>query len=243
MFYRLVPGIGFPWTVRVIGFTILATSCISLAAILPNPPSSSNKPRRLIDWSATTSAPFACYMLSGLFTLIGYYIPFVYLPRVGEYVKVSPELSAYLPVIANAAAIFGRILPALVADKYGPIYVLSFGQIVGAVLLFAWIAVDSTPGLIVWTIIWGFISGIIVAISPAVIPTLTPSLDVIGSWNGMWFAASAIGILIGGPIGGALIRGDQLWPMQTFSGLTMAIAGILCIVPMRHVYRNMSSSS
>lgn len=241
MFYHLVPEIGFHWVIRVIGFTILATSCITLVTILPRPPSSSNKLRRSIDWSALKSAPFVNYMLSGLFTLIGYYIPFVYLPQVGQSVNLSPKLAAYLPAIANAAAIFGRILSAFVADKYEPVYVLSFSQFIGAILLAAWIAVDSVLGLIIWTIFWGFVSGIMVAIAPAVIPTLTPSLNVVGSWNGMWFAACAVGILIGGPIGGTLIRGQQLWPMQVFSSLTLAIGGILCIVPMRYVYsRNKS---
>lgn len=240
MFHGLIPILGFPWTVRVIGFTVLTTLLITLWTMLPSSPTNARRARRLIDWSALKSGPFVSYMLSGFLALIGYYIPFVYLPKVGEQVNLSAELTAYLPATTNAAAIPGRIIPALVADAFHPIYVLTFSEFLAAALLFTWIVVDTVAGLIVWTIFWGFASGIIVAIAPAVIPSMTPSPEVVGSWNGIWSAASAMGILIGGPIGGALIHGEQLWPMQVFSGLTMAVAGMLCVVPMRHVYQTRS---
>ena len=63
LFRKLVPQIGFPWTVRIMAFLQLGLACAALAILL-NAPIIKNKPRSLIDVTALKEIPFIviCFM-------------------------------------------------------------------------------------------------------------------------------------------------------------------------------------
>lgn len=56
MFYKLIPEVGFPWAVRILGFTVFATQLIAIVVMKMRvkPP----KARSLIDLTAFTDAPY-----------------------------------------------------------------------------------------------------------------------------------------------------------------------------------------
>lgn len=56
MFYRLIDQVGFGWSVRILGFTALATLLIPIAVMKMRVKPA--KPRSLIDWSAFTDVPY-----------------------------------------------------------------------------------------------------------------------------------------------------------------------------------------
>lgn len=58
-----------------------------------------------------------------------------------------------LPVL-GVGSIFGRTVPAIVADKAGNLNVLAFCTIVSALLGFCWIAVDSIAGVHIWSLFY-----------------------------------------------------------------------------------------
>lgn len=68
---------------------------------------------------------------------------------------------------------------------------------------------------------------------PTVVVSLCPSLDIVGQRSGMLFGLGSIGLLIGAPIAGALLRSGWL-SLQSFCGGTL-LAATLCLVAVKTV--------
>ena len=239
VFRRLLPSIGFGWTVRVMALIALITLLVANAVLIPRCPHVKTKARSLVDVQAFTDMPFLAYCVAGFCILLGYYTPFIYLPNVATKVGASSDLVFYLIAITNSGSLVGRSLPTWIADKFGAVYVLVAATLCSAMLLFCWPAVHNSAGLIAWSVCWGAASGLVVALPGSVLPDLTPDPALLGTRMGMAWGCCAVGLLIGGPIGGALIdvRHGAVWPMQIFSGFAMFAGGALCIIPAVHLYR------
>lgn len=241
MFDRLLPRVGFPWAVRSIAFVALGTYVFSYLVLFYQPPKMASV-RRLIDLSALTDVPFVYTTLAGFFSGMAYYVPLLYIPLFAN-TKISgfssTRLALYLISIVNAASIFGRIGGGILAAKMGPLETYCIALGCSALLLLCWIAVDSTAGVIVWSVFWGLISSVIVSLPGAFVPILCPSLAVVGTRSGMFWAAIGLGVLIGSPIAGALIGNDEAelewWRLQVFSGILMLASAICVIQPVLHV--------
>lgn len=96
-----------------------------------------------------------------------------------------------------------------------------------------WIPVHSNAGIIVFAAISGYTSGGIFSVGPAAIAQIS-ELREIGVRNGTLFFCVSIGVLIGNPIGGALVsrdHGNYLY-LQIFSGAVLA-ASFVCFVVSR----------
>ncbi|KUI60904.1 Riboflavin transporter MCH5 [Cytospora mali] len=155
MFRYLVPQIGFPWTVRSIAFVILALYLVSYSIFIGH----QQKPpiiRRFFDASALTDLPFMMLSVASLFSATAYYIPLLYLPLLTEIriPSVSPDFSLDLLAILNGASVVGRLLAGVLAAVIGPTETISVSLVLGSMLLFCWIAVDSVSGTIAWSVFW-----------------------------------------------------------------------------------------
>ncbi len=114
-------------------------------------------------------------------------------------------------------------IPNFIADKTGPFNILIPCSLVAALLAFVWIGIKTPAGVIIFCLLYGFFSGTFVSLSPTVTVTLCPSLGVFGVRMGMLLVPTAIGLLIGNPIAGAILRNG--WPaLQAFGGVTVALA-------------------
>ncbi|KAI9695393.1 MAG: hypothetical protein M1820_008648 [Bogoriella megaspora] len=241
MFRQLQVRIGFPWTVRAIAFVILGTYFFSYL-ILPYPPPKVPMVRRMVDRSVFTDWPFLSAMLGGGFGGCAYYMPSLFLPLFAvTSTKITADLAFYLIAIVNGVSVIGRLGAGVLATKIGPLETCALGVATSALLLFCWISVASVGGIIVWSVFWALTSSVIVAMPSAIVPVLSPSMNLIGTRTGMYWAAVGVGILVGGPIGGALVnvhaRQINWWHLQVFAGLVEAAAAMFCIYPIMHVRR------
>ena len=110
MFYYLQPMIGYPWAVRVIGFTMLATFSISIATMRVRMRTSEKK--RMFDLGAFKELPFTVFALGVAMTFAGVYIPFFYMSDYALSTGSFSQVEAfYLLIILNAASTFGRAFP------------------------------------------------------------------------------------------------------------------------------------
>ena len=77
---QLLPKLGLPWTVRVMGFVILfnATIAISIARVRLSP----RKLGPLIEWSAFKELPYSFYCLGSFFNLWAVYFAYFYVSQV-----------------------------------------------------------------------------------------------------------------------------------------------------------------
>ena len=230
MFRRLQPRIGFGWTTRIFALMMLITMLVPVLGLRMRlkPPTR----RKTFDSSALQQPSFLLTCISAFFGFLGLYIPSFYIEVFAiqkRIVSQQEDLSIYLLAILNAASIFGRIIPGALADKIGPFNTLAPLAILGTVVAFSWISVSSVGNLIVIAILYGFVSGAFVALYPSCAIALCPSLAHIGVRLGMLFVPISIGLLIGNPIAGALVKSD--WTaLQSFCGAALAISGVMMSV-------------
>ena len=230
MFYKLIDQVGFAWSVRILGFTALATLLIPISVMKMRVQPA--KIRSIIDYTAFRDVPFLFFTLGCLIGFIGLYTGFFYTSYYGQATGVTGEsLSFYLVPILNAGSVLGRTLPNILSDKIGPLNVIAPGALsVGAILL-CYMAVVNTGGMIVVTLLFGFFSGIFIALPPVLYVALTEDKSKIGTRMGMGFACIGIGVLCGGPAAGAILGGDssnlQWTGVWTYAGVASLIAGFM----------------
>ncbi|KAF2171966.1 hypothetical protein M409DRAFT_50573 [Zasmidium cellare ATCC 36951] len=208
MFYRLIDEVGFGWSVRILGFTALATLLVPIAVMKMRVKPA--KPRSLIDWSAFTDVPYMTFTFGCLIGFIGLYVGFFYISYYGQATGYTDaSLSFYLVPILNAGSVFGRTLPNWLADKVGPANVIMPGSMVVGVVLLCFLAVHNAAGMIVESLFYGFFSGIFIALPPVIFVQLTKDKSKVGTRIGMGFAIIGLGVLAGGPGAGGIIGSDS----------------------------------
>lgn len=246
IFGRLQPQIGFGWATRVIAFVLLALSVIPIVFMKTRVPPAAQK-RAFLDKSVFRDIPFLVFSSASFFAFMGLYIPFFYVQLYSiEYGISSAEFSPYFVTILNAGSVFGRLLPNYLADHFGSINILILVNFAAAILAFAWLGIDNFPGLIVFVILYGAFSGGVVSITPSAIVPFCPDMGRLGTRMGMSFFLSGLSVLIGTPIGGAILgRGsDQAWKgIIAYSGAMLMVAALLlCLSLFLHRKRSKSNS-
>ncbi|KIX94404.1 uncharacterized protein Z520_09790 [Fonsecaea multimorphosa CBS 102226] len=233
MFRHLQPQIGFGWTNRIFGFILLGMVIATFFLLRPDPTHRRRK-GQLFDPSALKEPPFVVLLVGLFFVFLGYWIPLIYITPYAQFsIKTNVSYAFYLLAILNAGSFAGRILPAFVAHKLGPAFVLSAGSVSLGILILAWIGIHDVAGVTIWAILVGFMAGITVAIPAAVVPLLSPTPSVVGARTGMAWSGSAFAGLIGGPIAGALVNTttDDYARGQAFGGAVSLFGGLLLIYP------------
>lgn len=223
--HRLIPRIGFPWAVRTIGFIALATLLVPniVMQVRVLPPAR----RKLIDKTALTDKAFLAFCLSCFIIFLGLFQPFFYVQSFALAKKITNEnLAFYLLSILNTASIFGRIIPNIVANKIGPLNVITPCAVMTGVLILSLLGVTNLGGLIVVILLFGFFSGSLVSLPPTIVVHLTPDRRFIGTRMGMCFMFNSIAVLVSTPIGGALIKiSNDYWRTWVFGGVLATIGG------------------
>ncbi|KAK1984981.1 major facilitator superfamily domain-containing protein [Colletotrichum cereale] len=256
----LLPRLGFPWAVRVFAFVSLATNAFSLAVLRqrtngpgpgPGPGSGSSpgsgtgggggtdteKPRRriMLDLSAYRSASFVVLSAAMFFNVFSYTPPIYYLQQYslahGMAGQGASGLAYYLVAILNAGSILGRLFPAWLAGRCGPVNVLLGVSVSVAAVTLCWLAVRTAAGSVAFALAYGFTSGGLVSLPPTVVSILVPDLGLHGTWLGMLSTTNAFGSLAGPPIAGVLLKvtGGYLG-VQLLSGLGMTVMTVLVLL-------------
>lgn len=207
MFYRLVGEVGFPWAVRILGFTALATLILPIVVMKQRfrPP----RARSLLDTSVLTDWDFLTCVFATFLGFTGMYVVFFYLSYFASATGITDaELAFYLVPIYNAASVFGRTIPNWLSDKVGPFNVIWPGAMVCGVVVLCLLAVTNVGGIVVVAIFFGFFSGIFIALPPVLFVALTPDKTKIGTRVGMGFGLLAFATFTGGPGGGGVLGSD-----------------------------------
>ena len=114
------------------------------------------------------------------------------------------------------------------ADKTGIINMLVPTSILTGVLALIWIGIKNEAGLIVFAVLYGACSGLILSLMPTGFPSMVMDMKKIGTNLGMAFMIDSIGVLIGTPISGAILRHSGSYTgLQAFGGSIVILSGIL----------------
>ncbi|KAL2813425.1 major facilitator superfamily domain-containing protein [Aspergillus granulosus] len=209
MFEQLLPKVGFPWTVRIIGFAMFALFVASVLMLLWKTDNTDSIPttraRRLFDMRALKDAPFWNFTVANFFLYLGYMTPFYYMPIYAETkLGTTRSLGLYILIISQASSIIGRVVTTAVAHHFGAMIPWIFCGVASGVLCIAWISADSLARFILFSAFYGGISGALVPLPPSVFPHICPDPTALGAWLGMAQSITSFATLIGAPIAGAL---------------------------------------
>ncbi|BCS23910.1 MCT family MFS transporter [Aspergillus puulaauensis] len=217
-------NLGFGWSVRIEAFLILGVLAVSCPLVRARvPPRKSN----FLLPQAFKELHYTSLVIGAWFTFLGLYPPLFYLPSYGIAQGMSPTLAFYLSAILNAASFPGRIIPAVLSDKFGRLNTFAGAGITTGVLTLCWQRVVGNAGVIVFTALFGFFSGAIISGSTVALTSCTKEAKNIGTYMGMGMAFISISGLIGPPISGALNDTKLGYDaISIFSGLASLIGGL-----------------
>lgn len=126
----------------------------------------------------------------------------------------------------NGIGLLGRVVPALLADRYfGILNTLIPCVAVSGILLFGWTGVTTIAGQFGWAAMYGISANAVQALFPASVGELSTDPTRVGTKVGMVLAVVSISCFTGPPIGGQLVAmndGKYLYA-QLFGGATMLV--------------------
>jgi MFS family permease len=220
-------SLGFGWSIRIMGFVmipLMSFSCITVRSRLPS--------RKTSFFLVTAfKEPLYLLVISSLFFLfIGMFAPLFFIPTYAVSRGVNPTLASYFLAITNAASTFGRIIPGILADKYGRLNVYSLGGLCTGVVILCMNEAKSTAALVVYAAAFGFTSGTIISGVSAAFTLVVKDARDNGTYMGMGLAVSSFAALIGPPVNGALIdRYGGFFEVSVFSGVMCLFGGCLAV--------------
>jgi predicted MFS family arabinose efflux permease len=228
---QLLPRIGFPWTVRVMGFIMLAIGSLYCSLLKPRLPPRKSGP--VLDLSAFKEQPYSIFLIGVFLICLGQYFAFYYISSFATNILDLPYGTAInVLLVLNGIGVLGRLVPSYFADKYFGCYnMLVPFCFASSLLLFLWPLVKNTAGLYGWAVTYGFFAAGFQGMFPAVLTSLTKDMSRVGTRNGMGLAVAGIGTLIGPPIAGALVQsyGGGYLIAQMFAGAAVLL-GSICLV-------------
>ncbi|CAG8018758.1 unnamed protein product [Penicillium olsonii] len=230
MFDQLQKKVGFAWATRALGFVCFGTTCISVAIMRQR--FQPKEKRKLFQLSVLKEPAFTVFAIAMFMGFLGFYNFLFYVQSYAiETGIVDSNLGFYLLSMLNAASTFGRIAPNFLADHIGPLNMLTPAVTITAILAFVWIRVHTVPGIIILSVFYGFFSGGFVSLPPVVMASMTPDVRNLGTRMGMLFAIVSIGLLIGTPIGGAILNStNEYVGVQLFTACCLITSAVLMTI-------------
>ncbi|KAL4805269.1 major facilitator superfamily domain-containing protein [Aspergillus unguis] len=231
---RLLPRIGYGWTMRTLGFISLATLTPCLFFLKQRLPPRKSGP--LVEWAAFKEASYSFFAIGMFLNFWGLYIGFFYIGSFArEIIGVSTTTSIDVLLLMNGIGLLGRLGPNLAADRItGPLNMLIPFSFATGLIAFCWAGVHNLSGVYGFAAFYGLAAAGIQSLFPATLSTLTTDLKKMGARMGMIMGVVGIAALIGSPIAGALVsRGDGSYLYaQMFMG-SVIIAGTLNLIAAR----------
>jgi len=182
--------------------------------------------------------------------VLGLWTPYFYIATYGIEHGMSVRLANYLFALINAGSFVGRVSGGFLAGRGGQFNVIAASCYFSAILIFVWLGITSTAGLIVLAILFGASSGIIIALMMSTIAHTAdhPSkvrppppcqctapnfayhqltMTQIGTYIGQATFVVGFAGLAGTPITGALISQHGFSAGITFSAVVILVGAVL----------------
>ncbi|KAJ5818811.1 hypothetical protein N7474_004402 [Penicillium riverlandense] len=243
------PHIGFPWTMRIVGFIMLL--CLLFTCVAARSPDKQEnnsmeqgtghesvavksekevpKPDHKTAALALFKQPSLQLLCLAMFiTYFGLFSPLVYTTSYAVHEGFSESLSFYTVSIINGASFFGRILPGILADKYGKFNCCIVASLSSGIAAMCWAKVTSVPGLVIWSAAYGFSSGAILSLQQACAAQVATS-DTIGLAIGSVVGSTSLSAMVGVPISGALAAKYSYLSLSIYAGVSLILGGVLLV--------------
>ncbi|KAI0048032.1 MFS general substrate transporter [Auriscalpium vulgare] len=237
-------GVSYAWSVRASAFLalgmLLAANMLMTSYPRPPPTKSQQQPAGMKE--LLTDAPYMFVAIGGLFMNWGIYFPYWYLQLYTILHGMDSTFAFYSLTILNGAAIPGRILPNLLAQRYGQMNVFTASAFLCAILAWAFFGAKSVAGVVVFSVIYGFFVGAWFSLLSPVLSNMSKSEQELGVRMGLAFALSSVSALTGTPIDGKLLGSTFQWSKPiAFSAVMITTGAILCLVARQLLVRRLGT--
>lgn len=194
------------WRATFVVFAVAGAGLLVACALVAEPGPGAvpaARPRSLVELMARLD--FALLYSSMMLTSLALFVPFVFLPSYAEDGGTSDVAAAALVGLIGGASVVGRLALGAAAVRIGAprLYVGSVAAMAGSFLLW-YVAGDSYPVLVVYSLVLGLGYGGFIAIAPAVVAERF-GLEGLGGVLGTLYTSAAVGALIGPPLAGFMI--------------------------------------
>jgi predicted MFS family arabinose efflux permease len=231
MVQKLLPKIGFGWTMRSLGLVdavLLLTVNVFARQRVP--------PRRsgpILDLQSFKDLTYLLYGVGMFFTFWGVYFAFFYLSAFArDNIGFQQAESINVLLVLNGVGIIGRVVFNHLADRhFGPLNLMLVAASASSIIVFCMIAVRDKAGIYVWGVAYGISGAAIQSLFPAVLGSLTTDLRKAGVRMGMIFTIVSFAVLTGPPIAGVLISkggGSYLYAQIFAASSIMVGCGLMC---------------
>ncbi|OBZ66781.1 Riboflavin transporter MCH5 [Grifola frondosa] len=223
---RLIPIVGFGWAVRIVAFLImvcLIVSCITIRTRLPL--SGHVSLRTAVDFDGFRDPQYVLAGIGAFLLFYAFFIPYFYIQIYADFQGVPSRISDYILPIMNALNLPSRILPGLLADRFGTLNVFVPAAVVCSALIFGlWLPSRNTAAIVAFSALYGLFSGAFVSLLPTHIATISPR-EKYGARLGSIYMLVAVATLAGTPTAGALLKVSD---RSHFNGL-IVFTGVLTV--------------
>ncbi|KAG5728432.1 Riboflavin transporter MCH5 [Termitomyces sp. T112] len=165
---------------------------------------------------------------------ISLFFPYFYLQLYAISQGITQSLAFYVLAIINAGSFFGRILPNIFADKFGPYNMLIPCLVVSSGLVFCIFGIHDFVSIAIIGALYGFWSGSYVSLIPSLLAQLSTHMGEQGTRMGIAFSIVGLALLFGTPIEGALLdrnHGVFAWHKAIiFCGVMVCCGAIIMII-------------
>ncbi|KAF2271034.1 MFS general substrate transporter [Lojkania enalia] len=233
---HLIPDVGFGWTMRACAFLLLGLLIIANLTIKSRLPPQPRAFRLAVFFETFKDPRFVLTTAASFVFFMGVFIPINFVEIQALSNGMPSHLAGYLIPILNAASIFGRIVPGIVADKVGRFNMQMFMSYFAGILVLALaLPASSNAAFIVFAALYGFASGAYVALAPAQIAHIS-KVEQIGVRTGVLFSITSFAGLAENPIAGAIVDRNHggFHGLNIFAGV-MLLAGATLFVCTRQV--------
>ncbi|KAL0945823.1 hypothetical protein HGRIS_012108 [Hohenbuehelia grisea] len=173
------------------------------------PPKKHGPPVRVADFARDSA--YVLTNLGGFCSVAAMFFPIFFVQLFAVKLGINRTLAFYSTSIMNASSIVGRILPGLIAVRWGVYNVIIVVMACLVALYWSMLAVHDTPGVIIFAIFSGFLTGSCVSLYAPAIASLARDFNEIGARLGICFTFGGFAGLIGTPVAGALISSNYIW--------------------------------
>ncbi|KZT35856.1 MFS general substrate transporter [Sistotremastrum suecicum HHB10207 ss-3] len=234
MFVRLVPQIGFAWTMRVFGFISLGLCLFAIIVMkdrrLHTKVATADAPKFFELEGTLTSAPYISYTVAMFVAFLGLFTPLTFMSDQAQALGLSASFGTYLVAIVNGSTIIGRLTCGFVAVRFGSLNLMIISTTLAMIFTYAWAYAKSLPSYIVVSCLYGISLGGFISLFPVPAAQMGPLEDV-GRRTGLLLTILAIGSLIGPPVAGAAKGNRPDYHIASlYAGSTIAAAvGIMVL--------------
>ncbi|KAG8946715.1 hypothetical protein FRC04_011493 [Tulasnella sp. 424] len=230
---KLLDSVGFEWTVRILGFILLALLAIFNLLVRPRKTYHKHELPKTPLATLFKNKPLMIYTAAITVVWLGMYTPLGFFDVSAQRIGVPASRSFYTIVAANAASGIGRFSSGFWADYLGSMNVLILFSSIAGLMAICWPYAHSFPSLLVVAILYGFSSGAFISLLPSAISYMVPRHQL-GRAIGLSSTIMSIGALVGNPISGQiLIVSGGFNAVGGWSGGTIFLAVMLMMVSRR----------